>query len=400
MADRCAASVPGGERLAAELAARRAVVGHHRAHHVPEARRCGSSRAGARARGRRRSRWSAARSGSAASAGGSSRRRWRCPSASAPSESDSRVTRTPSRAREVGAALLEHAARLALQPALHGVADLLGRGAVRQADVQRGAATPRQRRRRRRPRAAPRRRRARAASSMTIDRLAEERQRRAVAPDDRAAAARCARARCCSASLRRIQPPFSRTAASMSRSVTQLRRAAPLRPSSADDEADAAPARALSRKAMRRPSSTSSRLARGWRSRVGGRRRASTAGQRAASSASNRPRCSTSAMRRRPRAIGPLTDRPPDRGGASRPRSRSRPRASARRRSRPVEAIGLPIETSITPGPQHEALARPAARRGHRDRHAPAGRSRPRAACRRSCTCPGRRAACACLRET
>ena len=38
--------------------------------------------------------------------------------------------------RVVRAALLEHAPRLALQPALHGLAQLLGRGVVRQADAQ------------------------------------------------------------------------------------------------------------------------------------------------------------------------------------------------------------------------------------------------------------------------
>jgi len=40
---------------------------------------------------------------------------------------------------EVLAALFEHAPRLALQPALHAVADLRGGGGVRQADVQREA---------------------------------------------------------------------------------------------------------------------------------------------------------------------------------------------------------------------------------------------------------------------
>ena len=133
-----------------------------------------------------------------------------------------------------------------------------------------------------------------------------------------------------------------------------------------------------SRKATRGRRAASSRVARGWRMtsrsaaarrgpgrapqacgrrpnrRAAARRRTAAARASGVARIEQAARCSTSTIRaRRPalhRRVRSVRGRPPDRAGASPPRSRSRPRASANRRRGRSTSIGLPIEMSTTPG--------------------------------------------------
>ena len=187
-----------------------------------------------------------------------------------------------------------------------------------------------------------------------------------VAPSRQSTRAACRRSprSCCSASLRRIHAAFSRSAASMSDCADPSRRRH-AQPLGADDEADAAPARApqfVGHQVLAEPQlALGPRMAKDGRQaaarrgrplrqhRCGHRRRA---GRFGAGAGSNRLSCDGSC----PRARRVMADasrcrrRPRGRGAASRLRSRSRPRASARPARGRREAIGLPIDTSTTPG--------------------------------------------------
>ena len=269
------------------------------------------------------------------------------------------------------AALLEHAPRLALQPALHGVADLLGRGVVRQAHVQQAARHARQRLAS--LSTAPRRC-VRGSSTM----ITVSPRKGSPAPSRQSTRAVCsrARARAARAACAGSSRAFSRSALSISRHAHPARRAHRSGLRGRRRSRCCAGARGAAR---RPPVAVEPHLA--LRARVledlaGQASRCGTgAGGHAATAAgagcgsSNSERCSSrersSATWARRAALhgrahawrrAQRRRRPRGRGGASRPRSRPRPRASARRARGRRTAIGLPIETSITPGRSRKLL--------------------------------------------
>ena len=310
------------------------------------------------------------------------------------------MTRTPSRSAKCAARSSNTRRASRCSQLCDDVAQPLGAASRGQADVEAAQAARAVRRRRRRPVLEPHLAGARApgpAPSVTRTGAPEVVQRRAVAPDDPARPRAAARAR----AARRAGPGSSRP----SRAPRRRCRAAP--PTSA--RVTVRPSAPTTKPMLRRRDALQQegdalaveQRARGWprmaRPGSASRRRRSTSG-RAGSSATRRT--GRAAARRRSAA------------GRARSTSTHRYASGSRRRiSASIQVSTSRIsESALAPGrvdrladrdvdharPQHEALARPAARRGHGDRHAPAGRSRPRGACRRPCTCPGRRAACAC----
>ena len=356
--------------------ARLAVVGHHRSHDSARSGGCGSSRAGARARARRRSRSSRADAGSAASAAGPRRWRWRCPSASSPTKATAARTRTPSRSAKcaVRARRTRGAPRAAASSARRrGSALRPHRAAGRRAGARmaprrssptsaawRGAEPP-----------SPG---ARVTGRPDLPVAPRYCDRRAVAPHDPLAAC-SALPLACSASRARIQPPLL-----VHRGV---------------DVAQRHPLRRAHRQALARR--RRSRCCAGARASAGRRR----AGRRAPSSRVG-ARMAQQRVGRPPRLCGfghgGVSSRVEQADAAAHRRCRPRGRArsstahryasgSRRRISASIQVSTSRISSSaLAPGwsdrladrdvdharPQHEALARPAARRRHGDRHAPA----------------------------